>query len=275
MTTKTPVHLDSVPETLLIPLFGRAQENERRRPMLRDPRATELVRTLDYDFSKFEGGRSLRGAVLRTRLYDRIVERFLEEHPAGTVVELGCGLNTRFERVDNGRVRWFDLDVPEVAALWRPFFEETERRSFLPFSAFEPAWMDEVRNEGDGPYLFVSEASTLYFSEAENRRLFALLAERFPGAQVLFDTATTAFIAGQDRHDTLRHCTARVSWAVDEPAPLEAWGLRLTESFPLMRPPAWLRGEVPLRYRVLGTVLAWVRPAFVQSYWVRLAQLPS
>jgi hypothetical protein len=34
------------------------------------------------------------------------VRRFLVEHPEGTVVALGEGLETQFWRVDNGLVRW-------------------------------------------------------------------------------------------------------------------------------------------------------------------------
>ena len=38
-------------------------------------------------------------------------------NPQAAVVHLGCGLDTRFERVDNGQVEWFDLDIPDVMAL--------------------------------------------------------------------------------------------------------------------------------------------------------------
>lgn len=44
--------------------------------------------------------------MLRTVLFDRWVADFLAAHPDGTVVEIGTGLNTRYERLDNGRGRW-------------------------------------------------------------------------------------------------------------------------------------------------------------------------
>ena len=68
MTKSVQVHLGAVQETLRIPLLARARETERRRGLLRDPRAVELVRSLDYDFDKWEGGRSLKGAMLRARM---------------------------------------------------------------------------------------------------------------------------------------------------------------------------------------------------------------
>ncbi|MEM1043284.1 MAG: class I SAM-dependent methyltransferase [Bacteroidota bacterium] len=267
-------HLGAVEETLMIPLVGRAMEMDRSRPVLRDPKAQAIVAALDYDFAKFDGP-SARGAVLRTRIYDRIVERWMAAHPGGTVVEIGCGLNTRFERVDDGRVRWRDLDVPDVIALWHRFFDETERRRAIASSAFETEWMDALAAETDGPVLFASEASTLFVPAETNQKLYADLAARFPGAHVFFDTATRYFAERQDGRDAFRHCTARVTWTVEEVSELEAWGLQVEESFPLFRPSRWLRGEVPRLYRVMGAVASVVKPAFVRQYRLTLAQLPG
>ena len=70
--------------------------------------------------------------MLCARMFDRYVEDFLATHPRGTVVEIGCGLDTGFDRVDDGRVRWFDLDLPDAVALrWR-FFDDEPRRPWSP-----------------------------------------------------------------------------------------------------------------------------------------------
>jgi O-methyltransferase involved in polyketide biosynthesis len=53
------------------------------------------------------------------REFDRLARAFLAEIPDGVIVDLGCGLDTRFERVDDGQVeltrlerRMLDGDVP-------------------------------------------------------------------------------------------------------------------------------------------------------------------
>ena len=138
MTTPSSPELGPVQETLLIPpARPRAGDGETARPAAR-PAAVELVRRLDYDFAKWEGGRSLKGAMLRARMFDRYVEDFLAAHPRGTVVEIGCGLDTRFDRVDNGRVRWFDLDLPDAIALRRRFFDDEPRRAMVAASVSTP-----------------------------------------------------------------------------------------------------------------------------------------
>jgi hypothetical protein len=92
--TERDVRLGTIQETLLIPLYGRAVENRKEKAVLRDPVAEELVAAIDYDFARFDGLPMLLGTVLRTSLFDRWVADFLAEHPTGTVVEIGTGLNT-------------------------------------------------------------------------------------------------------------------------------------------------------------------------------------
>ena len=94
MSSSIRVELGPVQETLLIPLLARARETERPRGLLRDPRAREIMCGLNYDFSKWEDGRGPDGAMLRARMFDRYGEDFLAAHPGGTVVEIGCGLDT-------------------------------------------------------------------------------------------------------------------------------------------------------------------------------------
>ena len=58
-------------------------------------------------------------------------------------MELGTGLNTRFERVDNGSVHWIDLDLPDTIALRRRFFSDTERRRMIAASLLDEDWLTD------------------------------------------------------------------------------------------------------------------------------------
>ena len=151
------VALGPVQETLLIPLLGRAAETQKANGLIQDDKAVEIVAALDYDFSKWQKSKTLAAATLRTRMVDQDVQAFLADHPTGTVVEIGCGLNTRFERLDNGQARWFDLDLPDSLALRRRFFQDEPRRIMLEASVLDTDWMETVAATG-GPWCFISEA---------------------------------------------------------------------------------------------------------------------
>lgn len=269
---KLKIALGDVQETLLIPLYGRARDAASRRPILGDATAQSIVDSIDYDFEKFRGA-SLPGSVLRTSIFDGWVREFLEENPAGTVVEIGCGLNTRFNRMDNGSVRWFDLDLPDVATLCKTFFTETDRRSFLEQSVFDPGWMDRVAAT-DGPWLFVAEAVFLYFPEHQVREFLDQLAARFPGSIVLLDTGSARMRDSMDKNASMKRVSARMKWACDDPRELENWGLALLDSRTFVYPQPDVLATWPFTYRHILRTLGRLFPPMANVYRMNKLQLP-
>jgi O-methyltransferase involved in polyketide biosynthesis len=180
------VGLEGVPETLLWTLYHRAVEALRPDAVLQDPKAVELVERLDYPFAeRFGSGGLAQWQALRVRCFDREIRRFIAARPGGTVVALGEGLETQFWRVDDGRVRWIGVDVPETVALRARLLPDSERRQSIACSALDERWMDEVRGTDD--VLVTAQGLLMYFELADVRRLLAACAERFPGGALLFD----------------------------------------------------------------------------------------
>lgn len=104
---KTLLNLESISETLLITLYARAVESQRPDAMIKDETAVALIRKLDCDFSRYKlQGHDEVALILRVREFDRRVREFLNRNTDAAVVHIGCGLDTRFERVDNGKVEW-------------------------------------------------------------------------------------------------------------------------------------------------------------------------
>ncbi|MFC7885720.1 class I SAM-dependent methyltransferase [Streptomyces sp. NPDC057376] len=269
--------LGTVQETLLIPLYARAVETRKEHALLRDPRAEEIVASIDYDFGRFDGLPSLVGALLRTLLFDRWVAEFLTAHPQATVVEIGTGLNTRYERVDNGRARWFELDLPDVIALRRRFFTDTPQRTMIASSVTDEAWAAEVTSDAGGPYLFLAEAVLPYLDEADVRQVVDLLADRFPGALLALDTAGPGFFDTQEEHDALSRVEARMHWfCPDLPAQLADWrpGTGMVASHTLTSLPASLLAQLPLPYRQMVAALSAQKLPQAEGYRLNLVRLP-
>ncbi len=88
MPEKIAVRLGDVQKTLLLPLWGRAIETQKKEPLLKDQTAAEIIDKIDYDFSTITAnlsGISQLGWVIRSLLIDRIIKEFLEKHPQATV----------------------------------------------------------------------------------------------------------------------------------------------------------------------------------------------
>lgn len=250
MADKLKAELGEIQETLLIPLYARAVETRKPAGMLHDPRAVEMVEAIDYDFHRFDTMNSLTGTTLRTLVFDEWVKAFLERSPDGTVVEIGTGLNTRFERVDNGRGQWFDLDLPDVVALRRAFFPDGERRRTVAASIAEAAWTERVHT-APAPYLFVAEAVLAFLDEARVRQVFSLLAERFPGSALALDTVGGAMMAAQDSTDILGNLAARMRWSCDDPYTPTKWraDVELAESITFSALPQAVWARLSTGYR--------------------------
>ncbi len=248
MADPVQAQLGAVQETLLIPLAGRARETRQKRPVLRDPKAAEILASIDFDADKYGHGWGGGVTVLRTAIFDSWVGSFLADHPGGTVVELGTGLNTRFERVDNGRVHWIDLDLPDVIELRRRFFADSGRRRMVAASVLDQDWLPVVQ-ASPGPYLFVADGVLAYLARAP--QVIAQIAERFPGALIAFDSYSQRTLDQQHRLAAKKNMAARWAWSCDDPRTLQSLGLEIVQAASVTRPPSAVRARLPRRYRYL------------------------
>lgn len=266
--TKSSVNLGPVQETLLIPLLGRSVVTQQGKGLINDPRAVEIVKSLDYDFKKWKKSKALTGSVLRTRMFDEDVQDFLSQHPTGTVVEIGCGLNTRFERLDNGQAQWFDLDLPDTIALRRQFFQDEPRRKMIAASVLETTWMKTVAATG-GPWCFISEAVIIYLENEQAKQAISQITVRFPGAWILTDTTGQKMVAGQSAHDAMRYLSpdSWFRWVCDDPGEIEQWGdLKLVRSRTFIDANPDLIQQVPGFMGFLLRWLPWLVKGKVESY---------
>lgn len=221
--------LNGVAETLLIPLWARAEESLRPDGLVRDVWALRLRSRLDYDFSRMAGGwKTQLGIAIRTWILDREVTGYLARYPSGTVVTLGCGLDARSLRLDNGAASWIDLDLPEAIALHRTLLPSGGRHRLVAMSVLDPAWLDWVPQ--DPPPLFVAEGLFMYLPEDGLRDLVSALASRFPGGTVLAEILSRARAADTSGHDLVSRFDARFAFGLDDGRDFETWhpSVRLT-----------------------------------------------
>ncbi|HSD85599.1 MAG TPA: class I SAM-dependent methyltransferase, partial [Anaerolineae bacterium] len=168
MNAKAKITLSPEQETLLIPLYAKAQQGN---PLFFDHQAQDILNRVDYDFSRLRV--PYKTVVLvcqRAKKLDAVARIFLAEHPRGVVLHLGCGLDSRFWRVDNGQVEWYDLDMPPVIELRRQFFSEHERYHPIASSVSDLDWLNAVTTAGR-PVLIMAEGLLMYLDESDVRRL--------------------------------------------------------------------------------------------------------
>ncbi len=262
MPEETSQILEGVSETLLMTLYTRAVESQRPDGLIRDEKAVEIVKKMDCDFSRFKLQAHDRAAIItRMGVFDRKARDFLARNPDAVVVHFGCGLDTRFERVDDGRVQWYDLDLPGVIELRRKLIGgEGGRYHLLSASAFDDSWLETVSRGGGPGYLFMAEGVLPYFEEAQVKALVLKLRERFPGAELVCDAHSPFIIWTDNLQLAMARVPARLHWGLKHGRDVEGWGegiSMLEEWFyfddpePRMAPFRWMR-YIPLLGRGAG-----------------------
>jgi O-methyltransferase involved in polyketide biosynthesis len=212
------VRLDPVPETLLWTLWHRAVEARRPDRVLDDPLAVELVERIDFPFAvRFgDGERLSQWQALRARCFDEAIRRFLSRRPGGTVVALGEGLETQLWRVDDGRVRWVTVDLPDVIGLRRELLPMHGRNRVIAASVLDHAWTSAVPSGAD--VLVTAQGLLMYLAPGEVRELITCCADRFRTGALLFD-AVPRWLVERGRRGGLRTESGYVppawSWGLD------------------------------------------------------------
>ena len=143
------IEMTGVPETMIQTLYARAMESEREGHLIYDKKAMEIVKEMDYDFTKAKEDTMMRnGVVARTIVLDELVQNYVTAHPNAVVINIACGLDTRFYRVDNGKLRWFNLDLPVTIEVRKKFLEENAKKAGV--NVTDSGLQYEILTEGNG-----------------------------------------------------------------------------------------------------------------------------
>lgn len=189
--------VSNVSATAFITLFARAFETQTRQPIIDDPHAVAIATQIrpvlaqsDRNLCRRLAAGKLEPLVVvtvsqRARRFDRYVRDFYAHRRDAVVVNLGCGLDTRFFRVDDGRLLFYDLDLPPMIELKRRLVDEQPRYRFIAASVLDFAWMDALAESGAESFIFLAEGLFMYLAPGDVQALVMTLARRFPGCELV------------------------------------------------------------------------------------------
>ena len=250
---KEKITLTGVNETLFVPLYARALESRKPDHLFYDETAVRVIDSLDYDFAKHGKSKmNMWGCAARTLLFDQQAARHIAAYPDCCVINMACGLDDRFHRVDNGRIHWYNIDFPDVIALRQELIEPNDRVQDLACSVFDYAWMDEIQNKDHA--LVIAEGFLMYVTAEEAKALFTTIAQRFTHTTLLLELMSQWMVDHQKLHNTTH--TNDVTFK---------WGLEQTADFTALCPQYELTGEynftdgmkhfAPLRMAFIAPIL--------------------
>jgi O-methyltransferase involved in polyketide biosynthesis len=240
------IDLGPVQETLMLPLWARARETEKDNPIVCDTYAKNIVERIDYDFSQIEESHMAdhQGVwAIRAYNFDNIIEAFLAINSRAVVVNIGAGLDTTFQRVDEGIVLWINIDLPDVVALRQKLIPDSEREMTIAKSIFDFTWTDDISRLTKGrSILFMAAGVLCYFEAREIEILFRKLAETYPSSHVIFDSMSWLPAWGSNREikksmkNSEMDSSTLIKWHLKRASGLRKWvdTIKIVEEYPIL-----------------------------------------
>jgi len=223
--------LGGIGETLLLPLWARARDYKEQKSILNDKISFDIQNQIDYDFSAMDLELGLIAVIslcVRAKNLDAIIKKFIDKHPRGTIISLGSGLETTFFRVDNGKIKWYDLDLKRVIDLRKLYLPESKRVKYLDNSIFKDSWCKKI-DRSDEEILIIACGLFMYFEKNQIKKIFSLIIENFPSSELAFDWHSKAAIAvGNEKNlKKLNFTSKMMNWGIRNPKRIALWDKRI------------------------------------------------
>lgn len=223
--------------TATIPLWARAVEQSQKKPILIDRLAPQILTASGGNSDSYKGiTMSQVGCCIRAMIIDRLTEKFASQHTPCIAIQLGAGLDARFQRLNHPEriATWYDLDLPESMAQRKKLIPAADRNEYLEQSLFDTAWMEELSGRGL-PVIIILEGVMMYFTQEQVAGFFNDLARYFTGgAQIVLDLVPPLMVRHAKYHDAVKKAgeTLEFTWTI-EPNEFEKTypRLRCAESF--------------------------------------------
>lgn len=173
------MNLEGVEKTMLLTLFAKAQHSQKKNHRFYDQKAIDVISQIDYDFTVADKDRFMKyGVISRTIVLDEMVSDYIDKHPHATIVNIASGMDTRFNRLDNGLIRWYNVDLENSANFRLQYIKDTQRVTTLAYSAMDSGWASEIKIESEN-VLFIIEGLSMYLTEKDNRDILKIISDNF------------------------------------------------------------------------------------------------
>jgi O-methyltransferase involved in polyketide biosynthesis len=245
------INISGVPETMIQTLYARAKESQKPDHKIYDVKAIEIVSAMDYDFSNADKDFAMSsGVIARTIMLDKMVKDYVSKNPDAIVINIACGMDTRFYRSDNGRIRWYNIDLPVTIDVRNRFLKEPARVVNIAKSAMDASWADDIEKNAPS-YLVVIEGLSMYLSENDIKKILSIISSNFKNVTLYMETMSP-MVVKKVKEKSIEASNAKFTWGVSSGKELESYN----SSFKFIRDDSLTEGmkELYSIYKVISKI---------------------
>ena len=206
------MNLEGVEKTMLLTLFAKAKHSQQKNHKFYDSKAIEVISKIDYDFSIAEKDKFMQlGTVARTIVLDNMVGDYIDAHPKCTIVNIASGMDTRFNRLDNGKINWYNVDLENSANYRLNYIEGTDRVTTLAYSAMDPSWAQEILIRND--VLFIVEGLTMYLNPKDVKNILNIIDANFDKCTIFMEIMPPVSVKNT-KEESIEDTNSKFIWGV-------------------------------------------------------------
>lgn len=257
------INLGDVQTTALIPLAIKANESKRKNARITDNLAVKIIDDLQIDTKPYDAFLSHEGVISRTLMLDKWLNDFIRNNPEAVIVNVGSGFDSRFYRIDNGKILWFDVDFPDSIELRKKLFPENPRNILISSNILKEDWV-KIVNENikakERPIVFIAEGLFMYLSFDEIKQFLTILKNNFKKGILAAEQNNPLMVKHQKQHDTVKNTNAIFKSGTNSAKEIEALtsGIRLIEEHSF--------NEEMKKYSIMAKIFAALLPA-INDRW--------
>lgn len=215
------INLSSTASTLLITLYSRAAMSKNNM-ILKDKKAEEIISISGYDQKKLQVSKKLQALLtLRAYIIDEHTRKFIEKYNGDcNIIQLGCGLDSRYIRINNKQVKWYDLDFYATIEMRKKYYKKDVNYKMIASNVCNFTWFDKIENL-DKPTLIIGEGLFMYLNKDENKLVLNKLCSTFKDCELILDVFNTPSVAFSKFAPSLRKLNANLSFGFNNHKTIE------------------------------------------------------
>jgi len=206
--------MDSVNKTLYIPLYGKAFVSKKG-IILNDKKAEYIWQQEAFELKGKSKSKWLAYYMgMRSAVFDEWVKTEINKSVNVTVLHIGCGMDSRVERIGMSDVQWYDVDFPDVIEERRKYYSENGTYQMISADARQTEWIENIAGTN---VIVVLEGISMYFKHEEMKRLLKALGDRFDSVRVLMDCYTERAAKASKYKNPINDVGVTMVYGIDEP----------------------------------------------------------
>ncbi|MBZ7986676.1 class I SAM-dependent methyltransferase [Campylobacter canadensis] len=172
--------LSNLSQSLFITLYYKALEFSHKKAILKDEKAFNLVKIIDYDFSKIKDVKLSRVATcIRSAYFDKKCKEFINKNDNCLILILAAGLDARYDRLNASLMKnayFVECDLGEVIELKKQYFTPNFNQEFISADVLDDDFLNKIDFKNK-KILVIIEGLFMYFSNEQIKKVMANLSK--------------------------------------------------------------------------------------------------